>query len=87
MFAQASMQEVGPSFEERSRESAIDILQAALREMRYKAINQHYQLLLNKIGQLEKGGQADEMEQALIELEATRQKKTQFEEEMRGEKQ
>ena len=87
VFAQASMQEVGPSFEERSRESAIAILQAALREMRYKAINQHYQLLLNKIGQLEKGGQADEMEQALIELEATRQKKTQFEEEMRGEKQ
>lgn len=87
LFAAASMQEADGIFEGRSKETCRTILENALRDLKYSYINKAYQSLLSKIGQLEKGGQFDEMEQALIELEAIRQKKTQFEEVMRGDKQ
>ena len=62
------------------------LLSRTLMAQQYQLLNQQYRMLLNKIGSLEKGGQSDEMEQALIELETIRQKKTQFEDRMRGDK-
>ena len=62
------------------------LLSRTLMAQQYQLLNQQYRMLLNKIGSLEKGGKPDEMEQALIELETIRQKKTQFEDRMRGDK-
>ena len=69
------------------QEEIAGILERAIVELQYDLINKRYKVLLNKIGSLEKGGLSDDMEQALIELEAVRQKKTQVEDKMRGDKQ
>ena len=63
------------------------IYEKAILELQYALIERNYQVSLNKIRTLEKNGQFDDMEQALIELETVRQKKNLFEDKMRGDKQ
>ena len=87
LFAVASMQHAGVVLEGRSEKAREEILEKAIEEQQYKRLNKRYLALLNRIGTLEKGGQSDNMEQALIELETIRQEKAQFEDKMRGDKQ
>lgn len=87
IFATAVMQHPDAIPEALSGERLDAYLSKIITEQQYKLLNRKYRTLLNKIGSLEKGGQSDDMEQALIELEKIRQKKTQFEDRMRGEKQ
>lgn len=87
LFAAATMQHPDVLPETLSAAKRRDILDRVVMEQQYKVLNRRYRMLLNKIGSLEKGGQSDDMEQALIELETIRQKKTQFEDKMRGDKQ
>lgn len=87
LFAAATMQHPDALPETLSAAERRDILDRVVMEQQYKVLNRRYRMLLNKIGSLEKGGQSDDMEQALIELETIRQKKTQFEDKMRGDKQ
>lgn len=87
IFATAVMQHPDAIPAELSGERLNAYLSKIITEQQYKLLNRKYRTLLNKIGSLEKGGQSDDMEQALIELEKIRQKKTQFEDRMRGEKQ
>lgn len=87
LFAAATMQHPDALPETLSATERRDILDRVVMEQQYKVLNRRYRMLLNKIGSLEKGGQSDDMEQALIELETIRQKKTQFEDKMRGDKQ
>lgn len=87
LYAQACMKSQNIAEESLRQEVMVEILERAMMELQYDLINKRYQVLLNKIGSLEKGGLSDDMEQALIELEAVRQKKTQFEDKMRGDKQ
>lgn len=87
LFAVASMQHDGVVLEGRSEKAREEILEKAIEEQQYKRLNKRYLALLNRIGTLEKGGQSDNMEQALIELETIRQEKAQFEDKMRGDKQ
>ena len=87
LFAAATMQYPDALPETLSAAERRDILDRAVMEQQYKVLNRRYRMLLNRIGSLEKGGQSDDMEQALIELETIRQKKTQFEDKMRGDKQ
>ena len=87
LFAAATIQHPDALPETLSAAERRDILDRVVMEQQYKVLNRRYRMLLNKIGSLEKGGQSDDMEQALIELETIRQKKTQFEDKMRGDKQ
>lgn len=87
LFAAATMQHPDALPETLSATERRDILDRVVMEQQYKVLNRRYRMLLNRIGSLEKGGQSDDMEQALIELETIRQKKTQFEDKMRGDKQ
>lgn len=79
LFAAATMQHPDALPDTLSATERRDILDRVVMEQQYKVLNRRYRMLLNKIGSLEKGGQSDDMEQALIELETIRQKKTQFE--------
>lgn len=87
IFASATMIYANAWSENWSKEQKEALLRRTIMEQQYKMLNRRYRMLLNKIGSLEKGGQSDDMEQALIELETIRQKKTQFEDRMRGDKQ
>lgn len=87
ILAAAIMQHPDALPESLDEESALAIVEHALAEQQLNVINDQYRVLLNKIGSLEKGGQAEEMEQALIELETIRLRKKQFEDSMRGDKQ
>lgn len=86
VFAAATMQHPDAFPEELDSAQRQALLERTLLAQQYQLIDQRYRTLLNKIGSLEKGGKPDEMEQALIELETIRQKKTQFEDRMRGDK-
>ena len=87
LYAQACMKAENITETALRQEEIAGILERAIVELQYDLINKRYKVLLNKIGSLEKGGLSDDMEQALIELEAVRQKKTQVEDKMRGDKQ
>ena len=87
LFAQACMTLQTVTDPSPQQDVMVGIMERSVMELQYDFINKRYQALLNKIGSLEKGGLSDDMEQALIELEAVRQKKTQFEDKMRGDKQ
>ena len=88
LFAQATMQQGDMALlADHSDKEYAAILKKAIEEQQYKLLNKRYLALLNKIGSLEKGGQSNNMEQALIELETIRQQKAQFEDKMRGDKQ
>lgn len=87
LFAQACMKSQEILEESMSEAVRQRVVERAVMALQYDLINKRYQVLLNKIGSLEKGGLSDDMEQALMELEAVRQKKTQFEDKMRGDKQ
>ena len=86
VFAAATMQHPDAFPEELDSAQRQALLERTLLAQQNQLIDQRYRTLLNKIGSLEKGGKPDEMEQALIELETIRQKKTQFEDRMRGDK-
>lgn len=87
LFAAGCMQHTGILQDNQPKETNKEIFEQTIARQQYLLLNQRYRTLLNKIGALEKGGQADEMEQILMELETIRQKKTQFEGRMRGDKQ
>ena len=87
LFAQACMTLQTVTDPSPQQDVMVGIMERSVMDLQYDFINKRYQALLNKIGSLEKGGLSDDMEQALIELEAVRQKKTQFEDKMRGDKQ
>ncbi len=87
VFAAATMQYPDAIPEGMTGQSLKDYLSRSIAELQYSVLNRKYRMLLNKIGSLEKGGQSDDMEQALMELEMIRQEKTQFEVKMRGDKQ
>lgn len=87
LFAAACMQHTDVLEDAMSAETKKQQFEQTIASQQYLLLNRRYSMLLNKLGALEKGGQADEMEQILMELETIRQKKTQFEDMVRGDKQ
>lgn len=87
IFATALMQHPDALPETLDSAARLKIMEQTLSEQQLLLVGERYRGLLNKIGSLEKGGQSDEMEEALIELETIRQKKKQLEDSMRGDKQ